>query len=47
MEFTEVYNEIEEKVQKQVNIWARFNLSLSGRINIAKTMMYSQLNYAG
>jgi hypothetical protein len=35
------------KVQKQINIWTRFNLSLSGRINIAKTMMYSQLNYAG
>jgi hypothetical protein len=36
-----------EKVQTQINIWSRFNLSLSGRINIAKTMMYSQLNYNG
>jgi hypothetical protein len=35
------------KVQKQINIWSRFNLSPVGRISIAKTMMYSQLNYMG
>jgi hypothetical protein len=38
---------MDEKVQKQVNTWSRLNLSLTGRINIAKTMMYSQLNYNG
>jgi hypothetical protein len=40
-------NKILEKIQKECNKWARFNLSLPGRINIAKTMMYSQLNYLG
>jgi hypothetical protein len=40
-------NAILNKVQKQINIWSRFNLSLVGRISIAKTMMYSQLNYIG
>jgi hypothetical protein len=35
------------KIQKQVNHWSRFNLSLPGRICIAKCMMYSQLNYLG
>jgi hypothetical protein len=45
--FDDTFLEIVEKVQNQINIWSRFNLSLSGRINIAKTMMYSQLNYNG
>jgi hypothetical protein len=35
------------KVEKQVNYWKRFNLSLPGRIQIAKTMLYSQVNYLG
>ena len=38
---------IQEKVKKQVRYWSRFCLSLPGRITIAKTMMYSQLNYFG
>jgi hypothetical protein len=38
---------IREKVRKEINFWKRFNLSLPGRINIAKTMLYSQLNYLG
>jgi hypothetical protein len=38
---------ISEKVKKEINFWKRFNLSLPGRINIAKTMLYSQLNYLG
>jgi Reverse transcriptase (RNA-dependent DNA polymerase) len=45
--FDENFLEMDEKVQKQINTWSRFNLSLTGRINIAKTMMYSQLNYNG
>jgi Reverse transcriptase (RNA-dependent DNA polymerase) len=35
------------KISRECNKWQRFNLSLPGRINIAKTMMYSQLNYLG
>ena len=35
------------KVNNQKNFWIRFNLSLPGRINIAKSMMYSQINYLG
>jgi hypothetical protein len=31
----------------ECNKWQSFNLSLPGRINIAKTMLYSQLNYLG
>ena len=38
---------IYDKVRKQVRYWTRFCLSLPGRIMIAKTMMYSQLNYLG
>jgi exonuclease III len=38
---------ITEKIQKQVNFWNRFNLSLPGRIAVAKSMMYSQINYLG
>ena len=40
-------NEINEKIRKQVNFWTRFNLSLPGRINVAKTFLYSQVNYLG
>ena len=40
-------NMIMEKVRKQVHFWSRFNLSLPGRINVAKTFMYSQVNYLG
>jgi len=36
-----------EKINKQVNFWKRFNLSLPGRISIAKTFLYSQINYLG
>jgi hypothetical protein len=36
-----------EKIRKQVSIWRPFNLSLPGRISIAKTMLYSQINYLG
>ena len=40
-------NKIIEKINSEVNRWARFNLSLPGRINIAKSMLYSQVNYLG
>jgi hypothetical protein len=45
--YEENVKKITEKVRKQVNFWSRFNLSLPGRINIAKTFMYSQVNYIG
>jgi len=35
------------KIQKNISVWKRFNLSLPGRICIAKTMLYSQINYLG
>jgi hypothetical protein len=47
VEFNETITEITDKIQGQINIWSRFNLSLTGRINIAKTMLYSQINYNG
>ena len=38
---------IGEKVRRQINFWNRFNLSLPGRISVAKTFLYSQINYLG
>jgi hypothetical protein len=45
--FEESWTGIEQKIRNLIQHWARFNLSLPGRINIAKCMMYSQLNYLG
>jgi hypothetical protein len=36
-----------KNLQKQVNHWACFNLSLPGHISVNKTMLYSQINYLG
>jgi Reverse transcriptase (RNA-dependent DNA polymerase) len=38
---------ITRKINEQVSKWCRFNLSLPGRIRIAKSMLYSQINYLG
>jgi exonuclease III len=38
---------LNQKLLSELRKWARFNLSLPGRINICKTMFYSQLNYIG
>jgi len=35
------------KLEATVQFWQRFNLSLQGRINIAKTYLYSQISYTG
>jgi hypothetical protein len=35
------------KIRNIIAHWSRFNLSLPGRINIAKTFLYSQVNYLG
>jgi hypothetical protein len=36
-----------QKIRKVANHWKRFNLSLPGRISIAKTFLYSQINCQG
>jgi hypothetical protein len=43
----ENWDGIVQKVRNQIYYWSRFTLSLPGRINIAKTMLYSQINYLG
>jgi hypothetical protein len=43
--FADSVHKIGEKLQRQVNHWSRFNLSLSGRIAVTKSMLYSQINY--
>ena len=45
--FNSSAQKIAEKIKKEANWWARFNLSLPGRINVTKSMLYSQLNYLG
>jgi hypothetical protein len=48
MGFTEKnFDNIVQKIRSQVGAWRPYNLSLPGRINIAKTMLYSQINYLG
>jgi Reverse transcriptase (RNA-dependent DNA polymerase) len=36
-----------EKILRIRNFWSRFNLSLAGRIGIAKSLMLSQISYCG
>jgi hypothetical protein len=45
--FDNSFEKICQKIQKNIAVWRRFNLSLPGRICIAKTMLYSQINYLG
>ncbi len=45
--FNNSFENICVKIQKNISVWKRFNLSLPGRICIAKTMLYSQINYLG
>jgi hypothetical protein len=45
--FTNSFERICTKVRNLISTWTRFNLSLPGRICIAKTMLYSQINYLG
>jgi len=45
--FNNSFEKICTKIQKNISVWKRFNLSLPGRICIAKTMLYSQINYLG
>ena len=43
----ETATKITNKIQKESNWWSRFNLNLLGRISVAKSMLYSQVNYLG
>jgi hypothetical protein len=38
---------IREKIRSIITMWGPFNLSLPGRICIAKSLLYSQINYLG
>jgi hypothetical protein len=42
-----VHNTTISKMRNICNFWARFNLSIPGRINIAKSLLLSQVNYLG
>jgi hypothetical protein len=41
------FNKTKLAIQKIINFWGRFNLSLTGRIRIAKCFILSQINYLG
>jgi hypothetical protein len=41
------FDKVETKIVSTANFWKRFNLSLIGRINVAKTLMLSQVGYVG
>jgi hypothetical protein len=41
------FERISSKIRSEISSWNRFNLSLPGRVAIAKTMLYSQINYLG
>jgi hypothetical protein len=43
----ENFSTARQKINKTINFWDRFNLSLPGRILISKTFLLSQLNYFG
>jgi hypothetical protein len=40
-------NDIEDRIRNQIRFWGRFDLSLPGRVSVAKTFLYSQINYLG
>ena len=43
----EIHDTTVRKIESIANFWKRFNLSLPGRINIAKTLLLSQISYLG
>ena len=45
--FTDSIKKIKDRIREKINFWTRFNLSLPGRVCIAKTMLYSQTCYLG
>jgi exonuclease III len=44
---TDHFDEKIQKIRRLIGSWSRFNLSLPGRISIAKTMLLSQIGYIG
>ena len=46
-DYEEAAEKIRGRIKKEINFWVRFRLSLPGRLNIAKSMLYSQVNYLG
>jgi hypothetical protein len=40
-------NDIEDRIRNQIRFWGQFDLSLPGRVSVAKTFLYSQINYLG
>ena len=45
--FTDSIKNIKDRIREKINFWTWFNLSLPGRVCIAKTMLYSQTCYLG
>jgi hypothetical protein len=43
----ENFESVIQKIAKIKRFWERFDLSLPGRLNIAKSLMLSQLSYIG
>jgi exonuclease III len=41
------FTNVIEKIRKTSNFWAKYRLSLMGRINVAKCLMLSQISYVG
>jgi len=41
------FDEKTTKIRQLIGLWGRFNLSLTGRISISKTMLVSQIGYIG
>jgi hypothetical protein len=41
------YEKIAEKIKSIIRYWERFRLSLPGRINVAKSLLLSQIGYYG
>ena len=41
------HNATIEKIKKIINFWNKFSLTLPGRINVAKTLLLSQISYLG
>jgi hypothetical protein len=41
------FGEVIVKIQRQIEYWEKFYLSLAGRINICKTFLLSQIGYTG
>jgi hypothetical protein len=41
------FNRVNDNLKKGVEHWSRFNLSLQGRINVIKSLLFSQILYLG